>query len=123
MEEYPAVKSVAACLRELVEKKAAIVERAAVGKSRDDNRGQRIIPDYTLVHKPVEDEAVVRDARMCVCKYLFKLLMLKPRLKISILYATGLPKRLNNELEPSCRGCRVAGTFHNHLSQMVFILD
>lgn len=51
------------CLRDLVAKRAAVASNAAKGKARDDARGKRIIPDYHLVHKPVEDEKIVQQAQ------------------------------------------------------------
>ncbi|RLO04000.1 hypothetical protein DYB28_009095, partial [Aphanomyces astaci] len=39
-----------------------IAKNAQDGKSRDDKRGQHIIPDYTLVHKKASEERIVIDA-------------------------------------------------------------
>jgi hypothetical protein len=49
-----------------VDKKVAVAKSAAVGKARDDKRGERLVPDYKLVHTPVDDTAVIRDARRSV---------------------------------------------------------
>ncbi|RLN86530.1 hypothetical protein BBJ28_00013479 [Nothophytophthora sp. Chile5] len=51
------------CLSDLVEMKAAVAKKAADGKARDDARGQRIIPDYSDVHKPAASEEVVLQAQ------------------------------------------------------------
>ncbi|ETV75321.1 hypothetical protein, variant 1 [Aphanomyces astaci] len=49
-------------LRELVAAYKSIAKNAQDGKSRDDKRGQHIIPDYTLVHKKASEERIVIDA-------------------------------------------------------------
>uniref|UniRef100_K3WT23 DUF4954 domain-containing protein n=1 Tax=Globisporangium ultimum (strain ATCC 200006 / CBS 805.95 / DAOM BR144) TaxID=431595 RepID=K3WT23_GLOUD len=62
-EEFPASMPVLDCLKDLVSKRAAVAKNAATGKSRDDARGKRIIPDYALVHKPSGDEKIVKLAQ------------------------------------------------------------
>ncbi|CAK5192840.1 unnamed protein product [Aphanomyces euteiches] len=49
-------------LRELVAAYKTIAKNAEDGKSRDDKRGQQIIPDYNLVHKKASEERIVIDA-------------------------------------------------------------
>ncbi|TYZ62114.1 hypothetical protein PybrP1_012101, partial [[Pythium] brassicae (nom. inval.)] len=61
-EEFSSDMSIRDCLRELVARRLAVAQSAAAGKARDDARGKRIIPDYHLVHKPVEDEKIVQQA-------------------------------------------------------------
>ncbi|TMW55392.1 hypothetical protein Poli38472_013283 [Pythium oligandrum] len=61
--EFPPETLITDALKDLVQKRRAIVKNAISGKSRDDARGKRIIPDYALVHSRVEDEAAVRYAQ------------------------------------------------------------
>ncbi|KAF0683211.1 Aste57867_24729 [Aphanomyces stellatus] len=49
-------------LRELVAAFKTIAKNAEDGKSRDDKRGQHIIPDYHLTHKKASEERIVIDA-------------------------------------------------------------
>ncbi|ETV99818.1 hypothetical protein, variant [Aphanomyces invadans] len=49
-------------LRELVAAYKSIAKNAEDGKSRDDKRGQHIIPDYNLVHKKASEERIVIEA-------------------------------------------------------------
>ncbi|GLE03890.1 hypothetical protein PINS_up012801 [Pythium insidiosum] len=62
-EEFDETTSIVDALRSLVEQRKSIVKNAVKGKSRDDARGKRIIPDYAFVHSRVEDEAAVRYAQ------------------------------------------------------------
>jgi chorismate mutase len=62
-EEVAAEKRVRECLSDLVSMRAEVAKKAADGKARDDVRGQRIIPDYSDVHKPAAEEAVVLRAQ------------------------------------------------------------
>lgn len=58
--------SIAECLRELVAKKMGVAQKAAKGKARDDARGQRIVPDYALVHTAAHEEVIVKEAQRFV---------------------------------------------------------
>ncbi|DBA02253.1 TPA: hypothetical protein N0F65_007663 [Lagenidium giganteum] len=63
VEEFGDAVQVSDCLRELVQKRTALANRAEQGKARDDARGKRIIPDYELVHKNASEETVVLQAQ------------------------------------------------------------
>lgn len=65
-EEFSADMLIRDCLKDLVVKRAAVAKNAALGKSRDDARGSRIIPDYHRVHKPADEEKIVVLAQRCV---------------------------------------------------------
>lgn len=65
-DEFSSDTSIRDCLQELVQMRIAVATSVAAGKARDDARGKRIIPDYHLVHKPVEDEKIVLQARRYV---------------------------------------------------------
>lgn len=43
--------------------RAEVAKKAADGKARDDIRGQRIIPDYSDVHKPAASEGSFFELR------------------------------------------------------------
>lgn len=62
-EEYAASTCILECLKDLVIKKEAVARNAERGKGRDDNRGERIIPDYDQVHKPPAEELVIIQAQ------------------------------------------------------------
>ncbi|KAE8898786.1 hypothetical protein PF005_g8178 [Phytophthora fragariae] len=62
-EEFDAKKPIRECLSDLVSMRAEVAKKAADGKARDDIRGQRIIPDYSDVHKPAASEGVVLRAQ------------------------------------------------------------
>ncbi|KAF1791823.1 Protein of unknown function DUF4954 [Phytophthora cactorum] len=63
VEEFDATKRIRECLSDLVSMRADVAKKAADGKTRDDVRGQRIIPDYSDVHRPADNEAVVLRAQ------------------------------------------------------------
>lgn len=65
-EEFSADTLIRDCLKDLVAKRGAVAKNAALGKSRDDARGKRIISDYHRVHKPAEEEKIVLLAQRCV---------------------------------------------------------
>lgn len=67
-EEFDAKKGIRECLSDLVLMRADVAKKAADGKARDDVRGQRIIPDYSDVHKPADNEAVVLRAQRSASK-------------------------------------------------------
>ncbi|KAL3664491.1 hypothetical protein V7S43_010243 [Phytophthora oleae] len=56
VEEFDGTKRIRECLGDLVSMRAEVEKKAADGKARDDVRGQRIIPDYSDVHKPAANE-------------------------------------------------------------------
>ncbi|KAL4092889.1 hypothetical protein PRIC1_011879 [Phytophthora ramorum] len=66
VEELDAEKNIRECLSDLVSMRTEVATKAADGKARDDVRGQRIISDYSDVHKPASSEAVVLRAQRTV---------------------------------------------------------
>lgn len=62
-EEFDRNHLIRDCLTDLVSMKAEVANMAADGKTRDDVRGERIIPDYFDVHKPAASEPVVLQAQ------------------------------------------------------------
>ncbi|TDH67401.1 hypothetical protein CCR75_000409 [Bremia lactucae] len=65
-EEFEATTCIRTCLSYLILMKTEVAKKAAEGKARDDVRGQKIIPDYAFVHKPITDEAIILDANRSV---------------------------------------------------------
>ena len=67
-QEFASEWRVSDCLKELVKHRESITLRAIAGKQRDDARGKRIMPDYELVHTPVEDEATIHYSQRYVAR-------------------------------------------------------
>ncbi|RMX68515.1 hypothetical protein KXD40_008800 [Peronospora effusa] len=62
-EEFDRNQLIRDCLNDLVSMKAEVANMAADGKTRDNVRGERIIPDYLDVHMPAASEPVILRAQ------------------------------------------------------------